>query len=643
MIYGYAGKIAKIDLSSGAVIEVPTQGYAASFIGGQGMASRLYWEDVPPDIHAFDPENRLIFATGPCAGFQGLSGARWVVCGKSPATSPHYFTHSNLGGSWGVELKAAGFDGLLVNGRAETPVCILIEDGAVRIESASGLWGKGAVQARQILKSRHGSSHRVVAIGPAGENMTALATLQADNDSSGSGALGGVMGSKRLKAIIVRGTGRVPAARPAQLQELLEHIAALRKDFPRTDTGAGRGGTTDHCAGCTDECTRGLYVAADGSKGKFMCQSAASYKEWAEKYYGKPTDVPFFANRLADDCGISTKAVAPMVAWLDRCYRAGVLKDSDVGLPLSKIGSLEFMQVLLENVAHRQGFGELLSEGVHRAAASIGGRAEELLKDAVTGAGEQMSYVPKAYLTTGLLYALNPRQPIQQLHEVSRLGMQWVQWANGVPNANLSSTALRAIAGRFWGSEIAADFSTYEGKALAAKMVQDRQLAKDCLILCDNVWPLTYVEHSDDHVGDPTLESQVFSAITGRDMSEEGLYRVGERVFNLQRAITSREGRRGRLDDTLPESCFTVPLENERLNPGCIFPGKNGETISRKGALFEKDKFFAMRDEYYGLRGWDRETGLQTQAGLEGQGLSDVAVDLAKRVMLARPREANAE
>ncbi len=632
--HGYAGKIAKIDLSTGAIGHIPTETYADSFLGGQGIAARLYWEEVPPEIHAFDADNRLIFATGPCAGFTGLSGPRWVVCGKSPATTPQCFSHANLGGSWGTELKAAGFDGLVIQGKAEMPVYLLIQDGEIKIKSSTDLWGKGAVQARQVFKDRYDDSHRVVAIGPAGENMTAVATLQADNDSSGSGALGGVMGSKKLKVIVVRGSGSVIAARPRQLQKLLEHVAALRKDFPQTDSGAGTGGKTDHCAGCTDECNRGIYKAGDGSKGKFMCQSAAFYDVWAQRHYGKTSDVPFYANRLCDDYGISTKSVAPTIAWLERCHQAGILTDASTDLPLTKIGSLEFMQVLMESIACRQGFGEFLAQGVHRAAAAVGSQAVELLHDDITISGEGMHYVPKAYITTGLLYALDSRQPIQQLHEVSRLGMQWVQWANGVPNANLSTSALRAIAGRFWGSELAADFSTYEGKALAAKMVQDRQLAKECLILCDNVWPVFYVEHSADHVGDPALESKVFSAITGRDMSEEGLYRVGERVFNLQRAIMSREGRRGRQDDILPETCFTVPLQSERLNPDCIFPGQNGEIVSRKGALLERDKFVDMLGEFYELRGWDRETGLQTKAGLEDLGLDDVARDLGQRSLL---------
>ena len=480
---GYAGKIARVDLSSGAVSHIATESYSQDYLGGQGIAARIYWEEVPPECGAFDPDNRLIFATGPCAGFQGLSGSRWVVCGKSPATDPHLFTHANLGGSWGGELKAAGFDALIVQGKSEKPVYLLIENGDIAIKDAAALWGKGAVKTRQILKDAHGDSFRVVATGPAGDNMTVMANLLADNDSSGSGGLGGVMGSKNLKAIAVRGSGVMIAARPLRLQELLEQVAVLRRDAPVSDSGVGGGDRTDHCSGCTDDCNRGIYEARDGSKGKFMCSSSSLYKDLALRYYGEPNDIPFHANRLCDDYGVNTKSIAPIIAWLERCHTAGLLTEAGTNLPLTKIGSLEFIRALLESISYRQGFGALLAQGIHKAAREVGGRALELLYDDITKAGERMTYAPKAYLTTGLLYAVDSRQPIQQLHEVIRLSILWVRWSQGIPNANLSSAAFRAIARRFWGSELAADFSTYAGKALAAKMIQDRQLAKECLIL----------------------------------------------------------------------------------------------------------------------------------------------------------------
>ena len=630
---GYAGKIARVDLSTGKVTHIPTENYARDFIGGQGIAAKIYWDEVPPEVQAFDPANRLIFATGPCAGFNGLAGARWVVCGKSPATTPNFFSHCSLGGGWGTELKLAGFDGLVVQGKADKPVYLLVQDGEISIKDATNLWGKGSVQVREILKGEQGSSLKVVATGPAGENLIAMATLLADNDSSGSGSLGAVMGSKNLKAIGVRGSGSVVAARPQQLQELLDYVVKLKKDAPQTDSSGGS--EKDHCYGCTAECNRSIYEATDGRRGKFMCQSSNVYSEWTKKYFSQPNDVPFYANRLCDDYGLNTKSIVIINTWLYRCHQAGVLTEKNTNLPLNKIGSLEFIQALTASIARREGFGDVLAQGLPRAAETLGGQAAELLSDDITKAGERMTYLPKTYITTGLLYAVAIRQPIQQLHETSRLAAQWVQWANKLPDANLSSEVFRAIARRFWGSELAADFSTYEGKALAAKMIQDRQLAKESLILCDNVFPILYVEHLPDHVGDPSVESKLFSAITGWNMTEEGLNRIGERIFNLQRAILVREGHRGREFDTLPEVSYTVPLESERLNPDCILPGKNGEIMSRKGALFDKQKFQKILAEFYGLRGWDKETGLQKEAQLEGLGLHDIAQNLAARKLLS--------
>ncbi len=633
---GYAGKIARVDLSTGAVTTMPTGDYARDFPGGQSIAARIYWDEVAPEVRAFDPENRLIFATGPCAGFEGVSGARWVVCGKSPSTTPEFFTHCNLGGSWGVELKAAGFDALVVRGKADRPVYLLIQDEKIEIADAAGLRGKGAVQVRESLKGEHGSSLKVVATGLAGDNMTCMATLLADNDSSGSGSLGAVMGSKKLKAIAVRGSGKVEAAHPQRLAELVERIAEMKKDDPYFETEVAGDFQKDNCTGCTIDCTRGIYTAKDGTKGKFMCQSSSFYKEWASKYSREAGEVPFHATRICDHYGLNTKTMVSTIVWLNRCYKEGVLTENNTGLPMSKMGSLEFIQALAGNIARRDGFGEVLAHGVRRAAGFVGGRALELANSGdVTMAGEVMTYTPKTFITTSLLYAMEPRQPIQQLHEVSRISRPWVRWAKKEPGANFSSSVYRAIAKRFWGSELAVDYSTYDGKALAAKMIQDRQLARECLVLCDHFVPILYVEHSPDHVGDPTLDSQIFSAITGRETTEQELYRVGERLMNVQRAIWAREGHRGREGDILPESSFTVPLQNERLNPDVLLPGRNGEIISRKGAVLDRAEFQRMLGELYELRGWDRETGLQKKDQLESLGLGDVARDMAARGLLA--------
>ena len=191
------------------------------------------------------------------------------------------------------------------------------------------------------------------------------------------------------------------------------------------------------------------------------------------------------------------------------------------------------------------------------------------------------------------------------------------------------------MAENFWGGAVAADFTTYEGKALAAKKIQDRTYAKESLILCDWAWPIMTVSNSEDHLGDPTLESQVFSAITGKETDEEGMNRFGERIFNLQRAILTREGRLGRESDQLPEQFFTIPLKSTTGNPECLAPGKDGELISRKGVVVEREKLEKMKTEYYQLRGWDSVTGFQRKDKLEEVGLAEVADEMAKRGLLA--------
>lgn len=309
----------------------------------------------------------------------------------------------------------------------------------------------------------------------------------------------------------------------------------------------------------------------------------------------------------------------------------------NTGIPISKLGSLEFIQTLVRKISLRDGFGDILAQGIVKAAELMGPEAREQLINAGYMSKPEFKehYGPRLYITHALLYAMEPRTPIQQLHEVSNLVFKWVSWVKGVTGAITTSDVIRAIAKRFWGSEIAADFSTYDGKALAAKMIQDREYSKECLILCDFLWPIMDLESSEDHVGDPTLESKILSAVTGNKVDEEGLYRMGERVFNLQRAILVREGHQGRNFDSLPDYFYTMPLEYDHMNPECLVPGENGKAISRKGTVVDKGKFEKMKDEYYQIRGWDIATGLQTTAKLEELGLKDVAEDLKQRGLVA--------
>ncbi len=164
---GYAGKILRVDLSSGSTTTVETSEHAPKFIGGRGIAAKIYWDEVSPQVDPFDPENRLLFFTGPVAGFAQLAGSRWQACGKSPATDTKHFCYCNLGGHWGAGLKFAGFDALVVNGKAAKPTYLFIHDGLCEYGDAGDLWGLDTIEVRESLKTKLGQDVRVVATGPA--------------------------------------------------------------------------------------------------------------------------------------------------------------------------------------------------------------------------------------------------------------------------------------------------------------------------------------------------------------------------------------------------------------------------------------------------------------------------------------------
>jgi aldehyde:ferredoxin oxidoreductase len=202
----------------------------------------------------------------------------------------------------------------------------------------------------------------------------------------------------------------------------------------------------------------------------------------------------------------------------------------------------------------------------------------------------------------------------------------------------VSTEVLRKIGEKFWGSEKAVDFSTYEGKALAAVKIQNREFLKESLIMCDFAWPVFDDVSTGDCVGDPTLDSQFLSAVTGREIDEKRLNHIGERIFTLNRAVLLREGRKGREDDYLPEFQFVEREEpiGDRFglhNPELLLPGKGDEIISRKGKAVDREKFEQLKDEYYQLRGWDAPTGLLKKETLKRLDLEDLIEPLKGKVI----------
>ena len=640
--YGYSGKILRVDLSSGRFSSIPTSDYSSRFLGGRGISAKIHWDEVSPSNGALDPDNRLTFMTGPLCGFTGLSGSRWVVCGKSPATDPESFTYCNLGGSWGAHLKFAGYDGVVVHGASDKPTYILIEDGNASIQDASNIWGKGNIETRRALKEAHGETARVVSIGQAGENCIQFSIILAEDDASGSGGLASVMGAKKLKAIVVKGKKRPVAADAEALRRVSQYARELMRGMPMVQKELTPGPRMKRvaCFGCIQGCIRAEAMARDGTFHKYMCTAAQFYQDAARHFYGQwstnAVEVPFQATMMCDDWGIDTNSLAALIMWLGRCYAKGVLNDTVTGLQIMSIGSIEFIEKMIKMISLRQGFGDIMAKGTLEAAESLGTKAREQVTNYVSKAGHMTLYDPRMFPAHALFYAMEPRQPIQQLHEMSLPMYKWLDWVDGITTSYVSTEVFRKLARVYWGSELAADFSTYEGKALAAVKIQDRQCARECLVVCDIPFNnASSVMYSDDHIGDPALESKMLAAVAGGEPDEQALYRTGERVFNLQRAILAREGHHGRKADVLDESFHTRGLKFVGLNTECKAPGKDGAIISRKDKVIERDKFKAMKDEYYKRRGWDVATGLQTRKQLESVGLGDIAGEMEERGLMA--------
>ncbi len=621
-MHGWAGKIIHADLSNRTVRFIDTLEYAAHYIGGIGIGERLYWDMAPEGVDAFHSDNPLIMMTGPMAATPVPSGPRLSVCGKSPCIYPETFVNANLGGFFAADLKKAGYDGIVLTGKADTPVYLDIHDDSVTIRDAAHLWGKGNYAARDILKRDLGKGMRSITIGPGGENRSRYGILFSDAGSSASMGFGSVMGSKNVKAVTVRGSKAITTADP-------ETITSLRKRYKEM-TGEGYYHLFNnpimlpgskvvkkvHCHGCPQGCWRSLHQSAGGSEDIRKCQIGNFYIMWDKRYHGELTEASFDAATMINDHGLCGMDLVFVLMWLDKCIQQGILTDKSTGLDLARLGSREFLEDVIHKISAREGFGAVLSEGVLRASESVGEASRKLTAEMLTDSGRAIAYGPKVFFPSAVIYATEPRPFITELHEICEPLTKWSMWYQSKGEKSYVSTeVLRRIGAAFWGSEQAVDFSTYEGKALAALKVQNRQYLKESLNLCDFAWPIYDDASSEDHVGDPSMERKLFEAVTGRRVDDEEFDEIANRLLTLNRMILLREGRRGRADDTLPEFMFVERVEMiadvfGMYNPELYLPGAGDEVVSRKGKAVDREGFARMMDEYYALRGWDVQSGI---------------------------------
>jgi aldehyde:ferredoxin oxidoreductase len=611
------GKILEIDLGSRRTRQLSTSDYGEAYIGGRGMAARVAWDQLAPNVDAFDPENRLIFMTGPLTGTLAPTSGRMEVCGASPQAYPAtHYTRSNMGGYWGSQLKYAGYDGVIMLGRAQEPVYLWIDDHQVEIRDARGLWGKDTFETQEALCRQHGRGTRTACIGPAGENLVRMAIIFTEiKSAAGQGGFGAVMGSKNLKAIAVRGSGEVAIARPREFAEACVQVTRIAQTTRNWTPNLERKSCTTACPllNCGIDVRKDVYGAVIGRsyRGGLHCVS----REVMDHL--RPWETAFEATQLADRMGLNNYDVfiglGPYLSsWIEGLVESEVISWSDLDIPLDPehgFQSGEFWSRLILKIAYREGIGDILAEGIPRAADILGGGSEisPHVSHGFTAHWEgRLSKEPPFpyWIVTALNWATDSRDPNGSHAAVQQIG-NWLREREGAGAVR----ELKAIGRRIYGSEKAVDpESGYEWKAEPTIWHENNDCVKDSLPMCDLRFPVIFDHASADGYGDTAADALLFMTATGIDWDEHRLRRAGERIFNLERCIHVREGRR-RMDDEKVIPYFSKP--------------------DQQGVCLDEEAFRLLMDEFYELRGWDRATGVPRADKLVELGLGFAVQSLA--------------
>jgi len=621
MLYGYNGEILRVDLSGGVTsVERPGEDFYRYYIGGAGLISYFLLRELGVGEDALGPKNKLIFATGAVTGAPIAGSGRNSVGAKSPLTNG--FGHSEVGGYWGTELKHAGYDAIIIEGRAESPVYLWIEDGKVEIRDAKHLWGKTTGECQQLIQEELGDKGvRVAQIGPAGENLVRYACVVNDlSHAAGRTGMGAVMGSKKLRAIAVRAHKKVALSD----SEVVSSLAKWLRDNVKQDkwhTQLKKNGTAGVLLGLnksgglpTRNFQHGVFDGAEKISaeavnnilvergGCYACpvrckpRVAVGEPYNVNPIYGGPEYETLAAlgsncavdnveaiakgNELCSAYGLDTISTGASIAFAMDCFEQGILTEKDSGGLKLEFGNAQAMVQLVEMIAKKEGIGEVLAEGVARAAKVFGKGAENL---ALHVKGQEIPmHEPrfKAGLGVGYTISFTGADHNHNLHDsmyttAPFLGRSAELAALGIfeplPSQELSPAKARMV----------------------AYMTQWRYL-QNCLVFCN------FVQLS------PNQLAELVRGITGWNTTVWELMKVGERCNSMARAFNIREGM-SKADDYLPQRFFTSftsgPLE---------------------GVGIDKKQLEQAIASYYAMVGWD-ESGVPTLAKLQELGIEWVA------------------
>jgi aldehyde:ferredoxin oxidoreductase len=629
-MYGWAGSLLRVNLTDRSVRkEEYPYSLRRDFVGGRGVNSRLLYNEVKQGIDPLGPENKLFFGTSPLTGTGLLTSGRIHVTAKSPLTG--ILGDSNAGGHFGPEVKWAGYDHIIIEGAAEKPVYLWIDDDHVEIRDAGHLWGKVVSQTYAILRDELGDPRiRIASIGPGGENLVRFASLMTDyGNACGKTGMGTVMGAKKLKAVAVRGTRGFRVADPERFKAIardwfmrvtrsptyesfskvgtLMYLMQYHSQGRSVARNAQKTAEIEYienysvksmmkhmtrsvaCFGCPIHCKhefkirKGPHAGEEGHGTEFCIMSAHGPS------CGNPDEAALLKiNNICNEYGICGDTSGIVLAAAFEWYERGIVTKEDTdGIPLIW-GNADAQIEMLMKIVRREGFGDLLAEGSAIAAQKIGRGAEKYICHAKGGDVDQVDI--RTLKGCALSDAVSSRGADPQR------GWPGVEFYPMKPEK----------AQRLYGHPEAANPRSYEGKGRLVNYYASLCAMCDALGICkfSSAWFGTSIGLKE--------MGELLAAATGVDFDEEGMKQIAARINNVERAFLVREGIT-RKDDTIHGRAMEEPVPSGPY----------------KGERLEKEGMDKMLDDYYEVVGWDKATGAPTRKTLESLGLVDVAEELA--------------
>ena len=608
-IKGYMGEQLRISLNDKSYkIEKIDTKVLRDYLGGAGYAARVLYDEIPKGTDPLSPENKLMFATSPLTANRIPGGGSIMLCFKSPLTNA--WGESRCGGDFGPDLKKTGFDFLIIEGKSEEPVYLVIDDDKIEFRSATGLMGKTVNEKLKIIREELSDPKiSVMCIGPAGEKLVKIATVMFEHRAAGRCGAGAVMGSKNLIGIAVKGSHKTPMAQPAKLTETIKTCLKILKESDFSTNLKKHGTTGDMAAndaagdwptknwhanswgkaeqlydqffhqhlvknhGCYTGCPIACGRISEVKEGRFKtpAHEGSEYESlsaFTAFVLNENIEAAIQATYWCNEFGIDTISAGAVIAFAMECYENGILKKEELGGIDLSWGNPEVLSKLVQMISLREGMGDLLAEGVKIASERLGRGSE---KYAIHGKGlEAPAHDPRSGKVLGVAYGTANRG-MCHIHPLEGMAydsgkMDWGLMKYGVPDPNTIDR---------WDEK---------GKGKIVKMLQDALILPDILNTCKF---FMYAGIHIDHL------AELLSAVTGWNIDGQELLKIGERVMNLQRLFNMREGFR-REDDLLPARM--------KQRPAFGFYEKEDRCAIKD--------FEGMLDEYYQARGWDAETGI---------------------------------